>query len=117
MLADAESESYRGFPALGIETRPLDSPYERALLGIAAIWLLPDRPADAAWLPADERAWLEERLRAEREAVAARSADHVPWWRPLLDIDVLVLGLLYTGATVGTRTWEEFLREHTGAEG
>ncbi|MBX7200913.1 MAG: MFS transporter, partial [Rhodospirillaceae bacterium] len=75
----------------------------RALLfGIAAIWLLPDRPADAAWLPADERAWLEERLRAEREAVAASSAGHVPWWRPLLDIDVWVLGLLYTGATVGT---------------
>ena len=25
--------------------------------------------------------------------------------------------LTLTGATVGTRTWEEFLREHTGAEG
>jgi ACS family tartrate transporter-like MFS transporter len=72
------------------------------LLGIAAIWLLPDRPAQAAWLAADERVWLEEKLREEREAVAAQSHINPPWWQPLLDVDVLVLGLLYTGATVGT---------------
>ena len=35
------------------------------LVGIAVLWLLPDRPRDARWLPAVERAWLEERLAAE----------------------------------------------------
>ena len=35
------------------------------LVGIAVLWLLPDRPRDARWLPAAERAWLEERLAAE----------------------------------------------------
>lgn len=72
------------------------------LLGIAAVWLLPDRPADAAWLPADERAWLEGKLQAEREAAAAKGTTDAPWWQPLLSIDVWVLGILYTGATVGT---------------
>jgi ACS family tartrate transporter-like MFS transporter len=36
------------------------------VVGIAVLWLLPDRPSDARWLPAEERAWLEERLAAER---------------------------------------------------
>ncbi len=72
------------------------------LLGIAAIWALPDKPADAKWLPAGERAWLEGKLRAEREAALARGAAKAPWWQPLLSIDVWVLGILYTGATVGT---------------
>jgi hypothetical protein len=46
------------------------------------LWLLPDRPRDARWLPAVERAWLEERLAAEGhdriahhgESLAGRSA-------------------------------------------
>src|SRR3989442_9048551 len=33
------------------------------LLGAAAVWYLTDRPADAAWLPAEGRGWLTERLR------------------------------------------------------
>lgn len=71
-------------------------------LGVAAIWLLPDRPSEAKWLPADERAWLEGKLRAEREAAAAKGVANERWWKPLMSIDVWVLGLLYTGATVGT---------------
>ena len=35
------------------------------LVGFAVLWLLPDRPCDARWLPMDERAWLEDRLAAE----------------------------------------------------
>ena len=36
------------------------------LVGIAVLWLLPDRPSDARWLPEAEREWLEQRLAAER---------------------------------------------------
>ena len=72
------------------------------LLGVAALWILPDRPSEAKWLAADERAWLERRLRAEQEEARAKAGVHVPWWQALLSVDVWVLGLLYTGATVGT---------------
>ena len=40
------------------------------VLGVAVFRLLPDRPAEARWLPADERAWLEDTVRRE----GARSA-------------------------------------------
>jgi len=36
------------------------------LVGLAVLGLLPDRPSDARWLRPEERAWLEERLDAER---------------------------------------------------
>ncbi|HKT60338.1 MAG TPA: MFS transporter [Gemmatimonadales bacterium] len=36
------------------------------LVGLAVLWLLPDRPRDARWLRPEERAWLEERVEAER---------------------------------------------------
>ncbi len=36
------------------------------VLGVVTLRYLDDRPADARWLPADERAWLERRLAAER---------------------------------------------------
>ena len=40
------------------------------LLGVACLVYLPDRPADAAWLPPEEREWLTTSLAAERGAVA-----------------------------------------------
>ncbi|MGV3659316.1 MAG: MFS transporter [Prosthecobacter sp.] len=36
------------------------------LLGIAVLFLLTDRPEDATWLPADEKAWLVGELQRER---------------------------------------------------
>jgi ACS family tartrate transporter-like MFS transporter len=58
------------------------------LVGIAVLWLLPNRPGEARWLPAAERAWLEERLAAERaehpvhHGVSLRRTvrDPVVWW-------------------------------------
>ena len=35
------------------------------LLGVAVLFYLPDRPEKSAWLPAEERAWLKERLELE----------------------------------------------------
>src|SRR5207342_1398930 len=34
-------------------------------VGLALLWLLPNRPRDARWLRPAERTWLEERLEAE----------------------------------------------------
>ncbi len=45
--------------------------------GIATLFLLPNRPNDAAWLPTEERTWLEEQLTAERESLKAHS--HWSW--------------------------------------
>ncbi len=42
------------------------------LLGIFAFRYLTDRPADAAWLEPEERAWLDGVLRDEKEAVVER---------------------------------------------
>jgi ACS family tartrate transporter-like MFS transporter len=58
------------------------------LVGIAVLWLLPDRPRDARWLRPEERAWLEARLEAERaervepHAASLRRAlgNPVVWW-------------------------------------
>jgi ACS family tartrate transporter-like MFS transporter len=43
------------------------------LVGLAVLWLLPDRPRDAHWLLPSERAWLEDRMEAER---AQRPSPH-----------------------------------------
>jgi ACS family tartrate transporter-like MFS transporter len=58
------------------------------LVGIAVLWLLPDRPRDARWLPPEERAWLEERLAEERadqvtahgESLRRTLRNPVVWW-------------------------------------
>ena len=46
------------------------------LMGFITLWFLPDHPADAKWLPPDEREWLEtelERERKDREAAGSTS--------------------------------------------
>jgi len=44
------------------------------LVGLAVLWLLPDRPRNAGWLRPEERTWLEERLDAERGPSSAARA-------------------------------------------
>jgi MFS transporter, ACS family, tartrate transporter len=70
------------------------------LVGIAVLWLLPDRPRDARWLPAVERAWLEERLAAEGadrvahhgESLRRTLRNPLVWWLGL-SYFLLVVGL------------------------
>jgi MFS transporter, ACS family, tartrate transporter len=62
------------------------------VLGIATLFYLTDRPADARWLPADERDWIARELDAERQAKPAlRGAA----WRALLHRDVVQITLAY----------------------
>lgn len=58
------------------------------VVGFAVLWLLPDRPRDARWLPPPEQAWLEEQLAVERGGHAAHDGtslrralgNPVVWW-------------------------------------
>ncbi len=66
------------------------------VLSVVVFFYLTDRPADAAWLPADGRAWLANRLELEeRQRVAAQ---HFTVMQALLNPKVLGLALVYFGA-------------------
>jgi len=69
------------------------------LLGIATLFVLPDRPNEARWLRADERGWLDARLGEERRAKA--DVEHVTIWQALRHppVVLLTIGLFfcYTG--------------------
>jgi len=69
------------------------------LLGAVALWYLTDRPADAAWLPAEGRAWLAERLGREQARAAGQHGTSLR--HALLDGVVWRLGLLYFLIIVG----------------
>jgi MFS transporter, ACS family, tartrate transporter len=69
------------------------------LLGIATLFVLPDRPGEARWLRVDERDWIAARLAEERHAKA--HVEHVTIWQALRQPPVVLLtaGLFfcYTG--------------------
>jgi sugar phosphate permease len=69
------------------------------LLGILTLFVLPDRPDEARWLPAEERDWIAARLAEERQAKA--HVEHVTIGQALRQRPVVVLtvGLFfcYTG--------------------
>jgi ACS family 4-hydroxyphenylacetate permease-like MFS transporter len=75
-------------------------------LGMAAYFLLPDRPADATWLTAAERTALQERIDAEQAVQPRKPATHASRrvWKAIGNIEVLALGLVYfcIVATVNT---------------
>lgn len=71
------------------------------LLGLYALVLLTDKPADAAWLPAEQRNWLVATLAAER--VRAPKVAYTSAWRIMLNKHVLAMALIYSGA-VGAST-------------
>ncbi len=63
------------------------------VLGVTTLFYLPDRPSQARWLSAPERAWLEETLRAERAAL--EQAHRLTLWQALTHGRVWQLCLLY----------------------
>ena len=77
------------------------------ILGVMVLFWLPDRPVNAAWLPAAERDWLERRLAAERLQGSRFPRQSV--WQIMADRRVLVLGLVYMGSTAtnyGLSFWQ-----------
>ncbi len=78
------------------------------VLGALALWLLPDRPESAAWLPDVERRWLAERLQTERAQARMRSR-HVDVRKVLAHPAVwqlaLLEGLSLTSTNYGLTFW------------
>jgi ACS family tartrate transporter-like MFS transporter len=72
------------------------------LLAPVVLAVLTDRPADATWLTADERRWLDEKLAAERLAIDGGHVE-LPLWQVLTDRRVLSLSLIYL--TIVTSTY------------
>ena len=74
--------------------------------GIAAYFLLIDRPAQAPWLSAEERAWLEGEIARDQGAV--KGVRHLNTWKTLTDGKVLYLSLvffLYQCGSFGINYW------------
>jgi MFS transporter, ACS family, tartrate transporter len=69
------------------------------VLGLVVLGVLPDGPADARWLSADERAWLTERL--ERERAEQASQGSLPLLQALRDPRILLLSAIYFLNVVG----------------
>jgi nitrate/nitrite transporter NarK len=63
------------------------------LLAFAVLKFLPGRPADAAWLTAEEKIWLEEKLASENRSIAAKH--RVEGLAALRDPRVLALAFIY----------------------
>ena len=75
------------------------------LLGLVVLMTLPDRPAEARWLTADERRWIEGVLAAERAAAPAVAHGTL---RQMFNPTVLLLALAYfmfLGAFTGVIFW------------
>ncbi len=88
-------------------------------LGVMARWALTDRPEDAAWLPAGERAWLVATMRDERSRRAtgghgsiAASLRSFTFWR------LTTVYFLNTIVTYGLFLWlPKILKDASGAGG
>jgi ACS family tartrate transporter-like MFS transporter len=72
------------------------------LLAFVVLRMLPDSPAQAAWLSPDEKQFIATRLAAERPP------EHPKLWQALSDKRVIALGLIYLAdqaAASGSRFW------------
>jgi ACS family tartrate transporter-like MFS transporter len=72
------------------------------VLGFITFRFLTDRPADAAWLSADERDWLSSAIHQEQAAIKDPRSHSA--WRALADWKVLALSLAYFGTSAGLYT-------------
>ncbi len=77
------------------------------LLSVVVFFYLTDRPADAQWLPAEQRAWLAQRLDDEFKARVA--VKHFSVLQALGDTRVLLLAFVYFGAVASNYSLGFFL--------
>jgi MFS transporter, ACS family, tartrate transporter len=80
-------------------------------LGFAALRWLPDRPADARWLPSAQKAWLNSELAREQPTPTDPPPRGFwkPIWRAMSTPYVIPLALIYLGITAGSNTLNYFL--------
>ncbi len=77
------------------------------ILGVMVLWLLPSRPAEAAWLPDGEKAWLTGQLDAEQALI--RTQPNQSLFSIMSHPRVLVLALVYAGSVAtnyGLTLWQ-----------
>jgi len=77
------------------------------LLGFVCLIWLTDRPEHAAWLTAEQKAWLAERLATERRQV--KRVAHASAWSVVRNPTVLALAVVYAGgatASSGLALWQ-----------
>ena len=77
------------------------------LLGLLCLAVLTDRPAQARWLPADEREWLQQHLEGDGQVRSRRVEGSL--WQVLWSRDVLILSLVLAGSTAvssGLQLWQ-----------
>lgn len=77
------------------------------ILGVVCWFYLTDRPAEAHWLPADERRWLINTLAAEQDHVS--TTFQFPLRRTLTSPRVWALALVYFGIAYGLYALAFFL--------
>ena len=70
------------------------------LAGIVSLKYLTDTPAEAAWLPEEEREWLAEEIAREQAAKPAQAKISIA--AALRHRDILLLCIAYFGGTMGT---------------
>ncbi len=67
------------------------------LLGVIVLWVLSDRPQQAAWLKGEERTWLLDKLASEQQAESAIKQEG--FWQVLIAPRVWMLSLVYFGVS------------------
>jgi len=72
------------------------------LLGIAAWFVLSNRPHEARWLRPEQRQWLEATLQAEREK--KKNIGHISTWQLLKHKHIWLMALIYSGASAAGTT-------------
>lgn len=65
------------------------------VLGIVSLFIMTDRPSEARWLTAEERACLENELAADRRRQIASGGPPISMWQALGDARVLILAGSY----------------------
>src|SRR6201999_1957010 len=74
---------------------------------LACLFILTDKPRDAKWLAADERAWIESVL--ETEAQRETRVGKLSLWQVLSNKYVLILSIVLAGSTAvssGLQIWQ-----------
>ncbi|RXT70738.1 MFS transporter [Pseudomonas syringae] len=72
------------------------------LLGIACLFILTDRPAQARWLDDEQRTWLVNKLDEERKLKT--NIGHISLWKLLKHKDIWIMALIYSGASAAGST-------------
>src|SRR5215472_10184295 len=77
------------------------------LLGLFCLFVLSDKPSNAGWLSAEQKAWLNGRL--QQEAGRTKRVGHIGLWSVLWNKYVLVLSVTLAGSTAvssGLQIWQ-----------